>query len=335
MTLGMWSIATALMSAVLLWVFFKAAPKLGLLDVPNYRSAHVTPKLRGGGIVFFVPMLVAAAVFGLPANVPVLAIGAGILLAGATGFMDDLHSRSPKLKLMLYFIAGLAVIPLCQPGREMVLFPGVVLSGALLIAFALVSVVWVINAVNFMDGIDGLIASQGLLWSAALLMLDPDFPAAPLLVSLAIGTAVFLTVNWAPARAFMGDVGSVAIGSALGFVACWMSLELHVSPWLTFAPAAPILVDATLTLVARVLSRLSPTEAHRDHVYQRLHTSGWSPPRIVFNYSALALVCTLLVLMVPADGLGFIGWLPAIATWGLVRLRFRGSTNHHPNRMIA
>ena len=335
MTLWFWSLATALMSAVLLWVFFKVAPKVGLLDVPNHRSAHVTPKLRGGGVVFFVPILVAAAMFGLPSYVPLLAIGAGVLLSGATGLMDDLHSRSPKLKLVLYFLAGLAVIPLCGPGREMVVLPGVALTGVLLIAFALVLVVWVINAVNFMDGIDGLIASQGLLWSCALLMLDPEFPAAPLLVSLAIGTAVFRTVNWAPARAFMGDVGSVAIGSALGFVACWMSLELHVSPWLTFAPAAPILVDATLTLVARVLSRLSPTEAHRDHVYQRLQISGWSPPRIVLNYSALSVICTLLVLMVPADGLGFIGWMPAVATWGLARLRFRGSTNHHPKRMIA
>lgn len=252
------------------------APRLGLLDLPNARSSHHRARPRGGGAAVVVGLLAGCATWA--AHAEALPASAGVVLAAAVGIAilglwDDLAPLGAPVRLAVQCAAASAVVvalgglprlPL-PPPADLALPP---LAGA---ALAVLWLVAVSNFFNFMDGIDGLAAGQALVTSLALVASGGAPQGEPLLLLLAATLLVFLAFNWAPARLFLGDVGS----GFLGFL-------LAASPWL----GAPQLRASNLLLVALVLSLflLDPlwtlavrwrrgarlTESHREHLYQRL-----------------------------------------------------------------
>ena len=284
----------------------------GVLDIPNERSSHSSPTPRGGGIAVVSVLLAVWLVFWL--------YGAGdaaahhlwiVLAAGAAlaliSWVDDMRGGLPAiLRLGAQAIAvgaGLFALPV----------GGAVFQGALppVLDLALSGLIWLwfLNLFNFMDGIDGMAGSQAASAGLGLFALAVICPAAAghgayglALAAVALG---FLPWNWQPARIFLGDVGSIPLGFAIG----WLLLSLA-----TFGlwQAALLLVlyfvaDASFTLVRRLTRGERIWRAHHQHYYQVAVADGRSHAHVV---SAVTAVNLLLA------GLALATSLSAAFAWG-------------------
>jgi UDP-N-acetylmuramyl pentapeptide phosphotransferase/UDP-N-acetylglucosamine-1-phosphate transferase len=153
----------------------------------------------------------------------------------------------------------------------------------------------IINAVNFMDGLDGLVSSCLFVWFV-LAAIALQVPALWLLAGALLG---FLLWNWSPARLFMGDVGSTYLGAVVAGVFLLATRQGPAPSMLLLLAALPLLGDAGWCLLRRAWARQPVWEAHRLHVYQRLQQAGWSHAQVAALYSlctlALALIAWVLL----------------------------------------
>jgi len=248
-----------------------------VIDRPNERSSHSRPTPRGGGIGVLAGLAAAIAVAafqGLSA-VPSQILLATFLVAGV-GFWDDRTGHVPwKLRMAIHVLAAAwVVLPGGGPSHLPLPAPLDLPLGPL---GALVGILWIVavlNFVNFMDGIDGITGLQmvvtGLALGAAL-----GGPWSWLGPSLAAAAAGFLIFNWHPAKIFLGDVGSGALGFLLA-AAPFVGTREEVRPGILLVGLSLFLFlgDALLTLFLRARRGERLSEAHRSHLYQRLVQTG-------------------------------------------------------------
>jgi UDP-N-acetylmuramyl pentapeptide phosphotransferase/UDP-N-acetylglucosamine-1-phosphate transferase len=237
-----------------------------ILDHPNERSSHNVPTPRGGGLALFPVLVVAWAIIGLD-----FGAGLALLLAAALALLswfDDLRGVPVGVRLAAQALAvgfGLLALPEGHPIFQGLLPP--------LLDRVLAGIVWLwfLNLFNFMDGIDGIsgveAAAIGAGAALVLWLAGENSRFAAYGLSLAAVAAGFLLWNWHPARIFLGDVGSVALGFLLG----WLLLSLAVAGLWAPALLLPLyyLADATLTLARRAWRREKVWQAHRQHFYQQ------------------------------------------------------------------
>jgi UDP-N-acetylmuramyl pentapeptide phosphotransferase/UDP-N-acetylglucosamine-1-phosphate transferase len=307
-------------SALITWlILLLVIPELRrrLLDQPNARSSHRQPTPRGGGVAF---VLVAAAasviaccavgLAGWPEaaspNLPRLVDGPLAMLSlpllafplAVVGFLDDRHNLSARWRYGAHLLTALLLIlfsPLAPPLPP----PALVL---LLIAFTAV-----INFTNFMDGLDGLVAGcMAVAFAALAIKLAAPWPLWALVGAL-LG---FLFWNWSPAKVFMGDVGSTFLG------AVFAGLVLQAPSWSEalglLLVATPLLGDACLCVPRRLLAGQRVFQAHRLHLFQRLHQAGWPHARVSSLYIAATALLALALL------LGGWPWVVALAALELL-----------------
>jgi Fuc2NAc and GlcNAc transferase len=196
------------------------APRLGLIDVPNHRSSHITPKPRGGGAGIFIAymVIVAAYVAGMDLRLSwALPIFMGGGLITLVGLMDDLRGVSAGVRLLAQLVVALVtMLTLSDFGRTDIavsFLPGA--PSWLLYGFCFLFVMWMINLYNFMDGVDGMAATQAVVvatMSAGLCYWQSNWPLFHLYALLGAVAAGFLWFNWAPAKIFMGDSGAYFFG---------------------------------------------------------------------------------------------------------------------------
>lgn len=311
--------------------FLGVAWRHQLLDQPNDRSTHARATPRGAGVVFAVTFIVALMVTVILADPLeqgfVMALVGAIPIAVA-GWLDDLKG--------LPVVTRLAVQGACAVWAAVWIVDYASLSPWLVPLLACV-IMWVTNAFNFMDGLDGLVAAVSVLTVCTFIVLagGGGLSIGPSLVVLLAGLLVFFAVNVSPASAFMGDVGSTTLGFVCSvFILGWSSGEV-ASLAVAFLPVSPLLVDATGTLVVRTLRGDVLHEPHRLHLYQLLYDCGASAGRIVTGYSAATLAATGVALVVHF-GTGKVVQLPVsvvfvvmvFAAWfavrDLVRRRCKG-----------
>ncbi|WP_277758748.1 glycosyltransferase family 4 protein [Pseudomonas sp. A34-9] len=272
---SVWLVPVVFASAFTLTALLRRyALSKSLIDVPNDRSSHTIPTPRGGGVAIVVTFLAALCLLFMAGIIPsglfLSALGAGAMVA-IIGFMDDHGHIAARWRLLghfaaaawaLYWLGGLP--PLHAFGQVIDLgWPGTALA-----AFFLV---WMLNLYNFMDGIDGIAGVEAVtvcLGVCVLSVLDNGAPliGAPLL--LAVAVAGFLVWNFPAARIFMGDAGSGFLGLILGILALeasWLSFQLF---WGWLILLGVFIVDATFTLLRRLLRGEKVYEAHRSHAYQ-------------------------------------------------------------------
>lgn len=284
-----------------------------VMDLPNARSSHRAPTPRGGGIGILAAVLTGWGGLLLLGWVgPAVAIpltAAGVL--ALVSFLDDLRPRPAALRLAVQVAAVGAGLSAIGHGAFVGALPPVIdlpLTGFLWL--------WFINLFNFMDGIDGIAGGEavciglGLALLAALALAPAEVGA--LGATLGAGGLGFLVWNWHPARVFMGDVGSVPLGYLLGYLLIRTASEGGALDPAGFA-AGLILsmvftLDASTTLLRRLARGKRPTEAHREHVYQRAVIAGRSHGQvsgavIVANLGLIALAA-LLAATAPAIALG-------------------------------
>lgn len=291
----------------------RRAKTLGLVAEVNERSSHAIPTPSGGGV----GIVLAASLAGLflawsyPFDIlPVLMAGG---LIAVLGYWDDRRPIPAKWRLGAHIIVTGAVaslVPLDAIGAQIGLpLPEVVLFVALVLAGAL----W-INLYNFMDGIDGLAASEavflllaalGIAWAA-----NPGIVEQGMfwwMAWLAAACLGFLLLNWAPAKIFMGDAGSTYLGLMLFFfvLATTTSGWLSVAQWLILAAA--FLADSLTTLVRRILNREPVWQAHKRHAYQHLQRRLGSHARATLLYMGANLVVLLPLALLAGRFPGY-GW---------------------------
>jgi UDP-N-acetylmuramyl pentapeptide phosphotransferase/UDP-N-acetylglucosamine-1-phosphate transferase len=267
------------------------------LDLPNERSLHAAPIPRIGGIVL-VGVCLAAAALVAPALRPILLIAGALALVSA---WDDRHGLPVVLRFAVHLAAAAAAVMVLQADAP-----------AWRVAAWVLLLTWAMNLYNFMDGSDGLAGGMALFGFGALgvgaLGAAPQFALACLCIAAAAGG--FLWHNFHPARVFLGDAGSIPLGflaGSLGLAGWARGLWPAWFPLLVFSP---FVVDASLTLAARMLRGSRPWQAHREHAYQRMVAGGLGHRRTALIWYALMAACAATALL----GLR----LPAAWQWGLV-----------------
>ena len=278
--------AFALLLALLSAGGVKAMIAWPILDHPNARSAHARPTPRGGGVgvvaAFVAGMLVLYQVadFARIADRQFLGVILAAVAIAVVALVDDMRDLSARLRLAAQCAAalvavgsGLVVTRLAIP------WVGVVDLGWIGLPLTLVWIVGCTNAVNFMDGLDGLVGGTLLVVAGALTLIAATqagwFVYAAALF-LAAGFAGFLPFNLHPARIFMGDVGSQFAGFVLAVLAVAASrfdgqqVSFLIVPLLMFG----LLFDAAFTLARRALMGERLAEGHRTHLYQLAQRSG-------------------------------------------------------------
>jgi Fuc2NAc and GlcNAc transferase len=297
------------------------AGRVGLLDAPNERSSHTRVTARGGGIAIVAGAACGLLVSGAPLAGPAAVLAGGALAVAVVGLADDRYGLPIAPRLAVQTLAALAVasatggfprLPLPAP-LDLPLGP----AGVPLAALWIVAVV---NFFNFMDGIDGLAGAQAVVTGIGAAVVGWTSPSAAIGAAAAGGAAGFLAFNWAPARIFMGDVGSLALGytfASLPLLAdrgsrpaavLWMALSLFV-----------FVADATATVVARMARGEAWHAPHRSHLYQRLVRSGLGHGPVAAALAAAALALTAAASALhPRALVGGAGWALLAAAAGLV-----------------
>ncbi|MCR6496149.1 hypothetical protein LJB71_07935 [Thermomonas sp. S9] len=304
----MWMAASLLLSAAATEGVRRFAPRAGMLDLPGPRRSHGVPTPRGGGAGVALVGLAAFAVFAWLGSAGAGWMGAGLLLVAAAGWRDDRRPLAPGWRLAAQLLAGVCLALALARAQAA---PAVVVLG-------FVAVPVLVNAWNFIDGIDGLAASQALLCALALAwgLQEAGRWLALALIAACLG---FLPFNVPRARVFAGDVGSSALGYLL---ACLLGLALQACPparWPLLAlPLAAVLVDTGLTLLRRILRRERWWQPHLQHLYQRW-ARALGHPRVTLRYAAwtaLAIACMVWLQTVPiAWAYGGCGAFLGASTW--------------------
>ncbi|WP_286735609.1 MULTISPECIES: MraY family glycosyltransferase [Sphingobacterium] len=259
-------------------LYFKVADRFNIIDKPNERSSHSSITLRGGGVVFYF----GAIIYFIYSDFEYTWFFLGLSLMTLVSFLDDIYTLSNKLRLLIHFFSVLLMT------YQLDLFD--MPWYYLLIGF--IVVVGVINAYNFMDGINGITACYSLAVGGLLIIVNQqvNFVAQDLLIFSLEGVLVFTFFNFrARAKCFAGDVGSVAIAYILLFALGLLILTTGNLIYILFLIVYG--VDAVWTIFRRLLRRENIFEAHRSHLYQFLgNEAGINKLLISFLYGAIQFV---------------------------------------------
>ena len=273
MVLALTSLAALLTTGVVR----RHAIRTALLDIPNSRSSHAVPVARGGGaaiaLVYLVALLILY-VMGLIDAVTFAALGGGGALIATVGYIDDRKALTASVRFVVHLLGSVWVVALLG-GFTDHSFRALGFWGAILVgSCATLAIAWMTNLFNFMDGIDGIAASETIFIASGGALIGSRHGADPgltiAMLALAGASAGFLVWNWPPAKIFMGDVGSGFLGFSLAALGLAVSASGAMPIEVSVILGGVFVVDATLTLFRRMLRGDRWYEAHRTHAYQRL-----------------------------------------------------------------
>ncbi|MFN3312093.1 MAG: glycosyltransferase family 4 protein [Hyphomonas sp.] len=314
--------------------------RLGPQDAPDgARKMQAAPVPSAGGVGILAG-LAAAMLVGLTLLPQVPGAGLGaiamtgltgplvfVLIAGALGYADDCHNLAAKPKLAVLAV-GAVLAAILGPQISRIWLPGAAGSGfevwpVLAVAGVALWLFVMANAVNFMDGANGIaLGSAAIMLMALALLALPGALNSPreggVVVVLILAAAVaavagFLAWNLA-GKLYAGDTGSLAIGAVLAGAGAVVAQTYSV--WVPAALALPFLIDVLLTLAWRAKRGRPLMQAHRDHAYQLLLRAGWRHGQVAGVWWAMTALCAGAVLLAPASGIfGLFGfsWTPSLS----------------------
>ena len=278
-------LAAAVLSALMTWAIRPVLLRHALAK-PNARSSHRVPTPQGAGIAVIAATLVVAGAVTACAgtSIPIAVLAAALFIA-VVGFADDLKSIPVLTRLLLQALAVGAII-FTAPAEIRIVAPCPIWieRGLLLLAG-----LWLVNLVNFMDGLDWMTVAEIVPITGAMVVLGSlgELPLSVSLVAAALCGAMlgFAPFNRPVATIFLGDVGSLPIGLLLG----WCLLQLAYHQQFAAALLLPMyyLLDATTTLLRRLVNREPFWAAHRSHFYQRATDNGFTVSQVVGEVFAL------------------------------------------------
>ena len=297
-------LAVFILAAVLTWLIARISHKRNALAYPNSRSSHRIPTPHGGGIAFTMVSLLLAGVFAAFGWAPTWSMVVFVLLGSTMlllGVWDDFKTISPRWRLCVHLVVVILAL-WSLPGMPTLYVFGSFLDTAELVwtwPLLVLGWVWLINLYNFMDGIDGLAASQAIVLLAAMTFIFYYFgyPEWSLICAFMLAAVLgFAVLNWAPARIFMGDGGSGFLGFIIGFLILLSATQTQVSVWSWLIMLLLFIADATTTLAVRFVTGQKIFDAHRLHAYQKLSDRANGRHDVV----TLGFICVMLFVLLPA-----------------------------------
>jgi UDP-GlcNAc:undecaprenyl-phosphate/decaprenyl-phosphate GlcNAc-1-phosphate transferase len=311
-------LSSAVLSSVIIFLALRSPIARRILDQPGrLNSMHATPIPRIGGAALLICVF-AVAWFTNTAAVFVALLGTAFALT-VVSIVDDTIGLPAWLRLIAHLLAATFVTFSFLDNAEN-LHVAVKASQQIFVFIAVILVItWSTNLFNFMDGADGLAGGMtlfgfGAYAIAASQLIPTSADAAPVanLCAITAGAALgFLFFNFSPAKVFMGDAGSIPLGflaATLGINGVSRGLWAWWFPLLVFSP---FIVDATTTLMKRILRGEKIWVAHRQHYYHRLILSGWNHRRVALSYYGLMAACTMSAFMAQRNGFT----APLLAFW--------------------
>jgi Fuc2NAc and GlcNAc transferase len=313
-----WAVVAAFaIGAIATGLMRQYALRRNLLDVPNVRSSHASPTPRGGGVAIVIAFFAATlllAFLGLIETRMLDALWVGGGAMALVGYLDDRRHLRASVRFIVHLACAFFVVIMLGGVPESALarwgMHGSWVGGLL----AVLLMVWTTNLFNFMDGIDGIAGSEAVFLGGAGALLnwshggDPGLTAA--MLCLAAASLGFLHWNWPPARIFMGDAGSGFLGFTLAVLGLAAN-QLGTIPFEAWGILGGFFfVDASVTLLRRIVRGDQWFEAHRTHAYQQLARRWQAHLPVTLSVSAVNVAWLLpwawLAVRIPADAKYFL-----------------------------
>lgn len=298
------------------WLLRPGNP-LSAVDEPNHRSLHERDTPKGGGLAIVVGLLLVEGWQRLRGETffPDLLSLVGFFLIAYVSFHDDRRPVPAGLRFLIHLAAAVALL-MSGLRLEALPLPGLadqpLALGWLAIPLTLLITVWFTNLYNFMDGMDGFAGGMTVLGFGGCAWLawgQGDAELALLCGAIAMAGAGFLVWNFPPAKIFMGDVAAAPLGYLVALVTFLGVKNQSLSLWQPLLIFSPFWVDATLTLLRRMVRKEAFWKAHRSHAYQRFAQAGWGHRRTTLaEYGLMLLMLGAAWLFVRLEPSGQ-GWL--------------------------
>lgn len=288
--------------------------KIGAIDIPkDNRRMHKKPTPRIGGLAIIFGFTVATLCFAQPSR-QLYGTLAGAAIIAVMGVIDDYKNLPAKLKFVIQIIAALVVVFAGDIKIDVFTNPNFlsdnpywVLPEWLSVTLTVIWIVFITNAVNFIDGLDGLAAGVSAIMSISLVFISirvGEYPIAILGIALMGSCFGFLPFNFNPAKIFMGDTGS----TFLGFMLATLSIQGVFKSYAVISFAVPLLIlglplfDALFAMIRRILRGQSPMTADRGHLHHRLVDMGFSQKQTVFILYAISGVLGITAVLLAESG---------------------------------
>ncbi len=288
--------------------------KIGAIDIPkDNRRMHKKPTPRIGGLAIIFGFTVATLCFAQPSQ-QLYGTLAGAAIIAVMGVIDDCKNLPAKLKFVIQIIAALVVVFAGDIKIDVFTNPNFlsdnpywVLPEWLSVTLTVIWIVFITNAVNFIDGLDGLAAGVSAIMSISLVFISirvGEYSIAILGIALMGSCFGFLPFNFNPAKIFMGDTGS----TFLGFMLATLSIQGVFKSYAVISFAVPLLIlglplfDALFAMIRRILRGQSPMTADRGHLHHRLVDMGFSQKQTVFILYAISGVLGITAVLLAESG---------------------------------
>ena len=305
-------VAAFLVALVATPVVKSLAQRVGAVDVPkDARRMHNHPIPRMGGLAIFLGFLLSVLLFvELTGQIRGMLLGAVIIVV--LGIFDDIYALSAKLKLVVQIVAALVA---AFSGNVIQTFsnPNIFSAdpywnlGWLSIPATVIWIVAITNAVNLIDGLDGLACGVSTISSMTLLVISllvADAPVAILMAALAGGCLGFLPYNLNPAKIFMGDTGSTFLGYILAVVSIQGLFKFYtiISFAVPFLMLGLPIFDTCFAFIRRIAHGQSPMHADRSHVHHRLIDMGFNQKQAVAVLYVISAILGLSAVVLTTSG---------------------------------
>lgn len=271
-------------------IYLQIAKRLRIVDKPHLQSSHKGVIIRGGGMLFYIAYLLWFFIYGMPYPM----IFAGLTIMALTSFADDVHSISPKVRLVLQFAAMIVML------YETHVFD-LYLQHLLLLSVVCVGA---INIYNFMDGINGMTGGYSLVVLLALMGVNLfvlEFIDNHLFAYMLLADIVFCFFNFRKrAKCFAGDVGSLSMGFVVIFLLLKLMFQDGHMHWIVFVSV--YLVDGGLTILHRILLKENILMPHKKHAFQIMANELKMPHLAVSGfYMGLQALCCIWFISSPSN----------------------------------
>ena len=324
------------------------AEHVGAIDVPkDGRRVHDHPIPRMGGLAIFIGFVLAVLLF-VPISTPVLGILLGASIIAFLGAVDDIVSLRPLVKLLGQILAAVVAIR-CGVVFEEISNPNLLSQdtfisvGWLSVPLTLLWIVGCTNAVNLIDGLDGLAVGVSAISSLTMLVVSlfVSSPVVSTLLAALVGACVgFIPYNWNPAKIFMGDVGSQMLGFVLSTVSILGLFKFHaiISFLVPILALAVPLTDTVFAFFRRIAHGQSPFKADRGHLHHRLLAMGMDQKQAVAVIYGISALLGLVAVLLTGNSLPLrivclvLALIVSLLVWRFV---FRRNPNLHAPRLMA
>ncbi len=304
--------------------YFKIANHFNIIDKPNLRSSHNQVTLRGGGVIFPIALIIGVLIYQ-PTQIY---LASGVLAIATISFLDDILTLNNKLRIGVHLLSVILLLVQIFTNQNIDIIGVFNLGSLIFLLIALIFVIGIINAYNFMDGINGITVLYSLVSVVSCLYIqkysDISLLNENIFYLLIASLIVFGYFNLRKkAKAFAGDVGSIAMALIISFFIGTLIVVTKDFKWILLLGIYGL--DAVATILCRIIRKENIFDAHRSHFYQYLaNDKKWSHITISIIYALTQIILNIIIISSKSYLLIIFVFMSLIAIYALIRLKMEG-----------